>query len=653
MGNGQDTGHRAELELRLDVVWGDITKVDGDMYAVGHYQGVLPQYAEKALDDALAAGTPMPPPIAEHTRRGLINSDIAEISLFPWPGRDGRVVAVCGMGTIGTFDVDGLRRLSRRLVLKASCLANVETLCSVLIGSGEGLLTVEDSVAAFLRGVADACDAIAGTSLRRIVIAELFRDRAQIARDEAEERAKLPDIAERVRLNVAPAPTPGVGGRISREDALASAIGALARAATSRGRSAAARAARSVADGLAPDDAEREVLHAAMKALAEPDARVTVSLRAVRSESADDEVPTRIAVSRDDTGVRAAAITDTSAVPERTLHTDTALVQELIQDLTDPSAQDVPKLSRFLTRILLPRDFRELLKGDGPLVVEVDREMAAVPWEMLADLTAEASDGLISLRRKVARQLRTAYSGAPVARRRTGPIRRALVIGDPGDPELNESLPGARVEARHVAEVLEAAGVAVTALIGAPGNEEKPFEAARRLRVLQLLLEEDYDLLHYCGHGDFDPRRPDTAGWVFAGGLITARELEAADAVPPLVVANACLSGRTSSAGAGTGRAGRGRVEATLMPSIADEFFRRGVRDYVGTAQEIDDDGAIVFATAFYDQLLGQRASIGEAVLEARKAIQKAGRYGTLWATYQHYGDPVRTNAPGRPAQRR
>ena len=58
----------------------------------------------------------------------------------------------------------------------------------------------------------------------------------------------------------------------------------------------------------------------------------------------------------------------------------------------------------------------------------------------------------------------------------------------------------------------------------------------------------NYDLLHYAGHGDFDPDAPDQVGWLFERGLLTAHEIRSIDNAPGLIVANACLSGRTSEA---------------------------------------------------------------------------------------------------------
>ena len=150
-----------------------------------------------------------------------------------------------------------------------------------------------------------------------------------------------------------------------------------------------------------------------------------------------------------------------------------------------------------------------------------------------------------------------------------------------------------------------------------------------------------WDVVHYAGHGDFDPDRPDRVGWLFAGGLLTSGELGRLEEAPRLVVANACLSGLTSQVSEGGGRVEQTKSEAALLASLADEFFHLGVRNYVGTAWEVNDLGAEQFATALYDGLLaGNR--VGDAVLAARRLLwEQRDLYGALWGAYQHYGDPT------------
>jgi len=261
----------------------------------------------------------------------------------------------------------------------------------------------------------------------------------------------------------------------------------------------------------------------------------------------------------------------------------------------------------------------------------------------------EANPEPVALRVPVARQLRTSYSPPPAPHMRASGKLRALVVGDPGDPAKGEDLPGARDEALQVAEILRASGVDVTLMVGpAPERGARNgklcgIASASRLEVLGLLMAGGWDIFHYAGHGDFDEADPTRAGWVFQGGLLKSRELERVDVAPRLVVANACLSGRIWTGG-------RSRPsESLLLPSLADEFFRRGVRNYVGTAWEVNDIGAVEFARILYEKCVPDQSGneshavdLGSAVLDARVALyRQSGKYGALWAAYQHYGDPT------------
>jgi hypothetical protein len=364
-------------------------------------------------------------------------------------------------------------------------------------------------------------------------------------------------------------------------------------------------------------------------------------------------IPTRLAFVKTADAVRASVITRTATIPERSLRLDPTLIDELVARMTDPDHADVARLSLLLRRMLLPRDFEgkllfeETAGEDGadrsPVVFEVDRRLARVHWEMLA-AGVDGRDGVpVALQKQVARQLRTEYSPPPAPETNPGRARRALVIGDPGDPAKGDDLPGARKEALRVAEILAARGLEVACYVGARSDPSQPalgVPPATRIDVLDRLLEGGWDILHYAGHGDFLPDEPDRAGWVFQDGLLTSRELESMDLAPRLVVSNACLSARTSERVV-TGALAEGR-DAHLVATLADEFFRRGVRDYVGTAWEVNDEGAILFAEALYGALLDGRSSLGAALLRARRALAaRQNVFGALWAAYQHYGDPT------------
>ncbi|HEX5865188.1 MAG TPA: CHAT domain-containing protein, partial [Casimicrobiaceae bacterium] len=317
----------------------------------------------------------------------------------------------------------------------------------------------------------------------------------------------------------------------------------------------------------------------------------------------------------------------------------------------------IAKMASLLARFVVPRDFREYFARSESTVFEVDRKTARINWEMLGLLDEDSGpQGPIGLLSPVARQLRTSYSPPPSRAASPRARLRALVIGDPGDPKKGFSLPGARQEALEVYRLLKDRGLEVIAMIGAPGGDREEelaaFPPADLIEVLALLNgEEPFDLLHYAGHGDFDPDAPDErAGWVFAEQLLTSREIERVDTVPALIVANACLSGLVSDVRADSSAARAGPARGTddlLLPGLADEFFRRGVRNYVGTAWEVNDTGAIMFAKILYENLLPKNpgepggTSLGEALLKARLALKdEEATFGALWAAYQHYGDP-------------
>ena len=81
--------------IAVEIAWGDVTQIEADVYAVGHYQGVLPR-RELALD-CVVSGIPegCDPVrsrlvITRHTRRGVIRGALGDVDYFPWSGPQDR-----------------------------------------------------------------------------------------------------------------------------------------------------------------------------------------------------------------------------------------------------------------------------------------------------------------------------------------------------------------------------------------------------------------------------------------------------------------------------------------------------------------------------------------------------------------------------------
>ncbi len=646
------------------MVWGGIDAVQADVLLVGHYLGVLPQTAERKLDE-LVSGTDGRDGrkllITELTKRGAIRGDLGQILFFPTP--DGRQVALGGMGPVGTFGSAQVRILARSVAQVIGLLPTHRVLATVLIGSGKGNLKVEDALHAFLEGLAEAVS-VEQLGLDVLKVVERDLDRALEILEAAKESA--------ARLNAQRASRPAIdllphsalieekGGDISPDFGCSMMLAALA---GGNGRSSLPHMSRALRDVLSqlPQKLHKSVLERLAapnqdspgKARSLRDIAMKFRLREPNRQNDAKDIPSRLAFWRIDNDICAAAITNTTTVTERSIRNRAPLIEQASDRLHNPDPAKLEQYASALCRLVIPPELKDVLKRTDPVVIEVDRWLARVQWEALP---AGENAEFLSLTRPIARQLRTFYSPRPFQ-----PITRqglrALIIGDPGGPGL--SIEAARKEALEVADVLRNHKVDVHLMLGAPeagtgAGVEKGIPPADYFEVVSLLLKGGFDIVHYSGHATFDPLVPARTGWVFAAGVLTAHELEGIEQPPRLVVANACLSSQLSQHVAGVqtqaespGPNGRTGGDSRLVASLADEFFKQGVSDYIGAAWEVLSDPARRFAKEFYSALLSSpTVTIGVAVQRARKTLYDQKEFGAAWAAYHHYGDPTRLIAP-------
>lgn len=748
--SGSVTVERTVPRLTVKVWHGNLTQVNADVYAVGHYIGVPPQNAEAAIDEVIS-GPDRPLEdrvIRRFTQRGTLRGELGEVSFFPWALDAKKQAAIAGMGRPGRFGAVELERLAQSVALAVSVMPRVEEVATVLIGAGTGNMAITVATEAMLVGYAGG---LAGWSKpRRSPVLHLVeRDyvRAHEVLRTVERLAKDPRIAKRVQLDVASKLSETTGNAPDEFLPVAIAIGATALHAalveTSKQESVALRRSERAdpAKDLAADIAnpgssgptfmtrllevvaamkseksekgeksekehkdqkgqkdEKLHTHARLAALAltlgivdddqkgDADelrligARIANAISgAIRQHESLDPggtdrwstaTPTRISCwTHDDSTIRFSALTQSAVVAERAVATDIKILGDLASAASALRTRDVRQTAELFVRLLLPHDFQALINTRAPIVIEVDRSTAALPWELLAALDGSAgANEPIALHVPVSRQLRTTYSAPPEIDEFNAARMRALVVGDPGDPAKGETLEGAMREAKAVAVQLRESGVEVTLLLGSPGRAygERPrdfsdeeIRPATRIAVLDQLLRGGWDILHFCGHGTFVEGDPSRCGWVFSDGLLTPPLISRVPRAPRLVVANACLSGRTAGSESAASPDG-----SKLLPSLADEFFRRGVRNYIGTAWPIADDAAIDFAAEFYRALLPRQifgnaeglaeqqgtalesraaaagGTIGEAILNARRHVAEFASHRAHWAAYQHYGDP-------------
>lgn len=276
--------------------------------------------------------------------------------------------------------------------------------------------------------------------------------------------------------------------------------------------------------------------------------------------------------------------------------------------LTRRAAQSAAKgIGRTLRDVFLGKRGREVLAALQPtaLLLMVDETVIHLPWEMMLD----GDD----------RPLVLTPFGRVVTTRVMPSIGRDLASENPTIRVLAVENPTQDLVAtERVIDVIEGLG-------SATGDAE--FEVtvlsrdrATRARFVETVTGQDFDIIHFAGHGRFDAERPDDNAVVMADGVLTDEHvLKLRWARPPFVVVNSsCESGR-----AAPGQ----RVVSNDRRSngLASAFLGRGVEAYLGHYFLVDDASAAEFSETFYTTMIEDQ-NIGTAVQTARlRALQRFG----------------------------
>ncbi len=548
---------RKPLALKVEVVHGDIRDIKAPAIVVGHYRGVPPVRAVGALDQALDFW------ISKAVKRGMIGGGLGEVFLIPNAHKTlaANAVILAGMGEYGRFNREDLNLLFANVTYAVTALAWRE-FATVVVGSGEGNLSLDQAIEGMLEGVGSALRRLRGQGRLDILrVVEYDKDRAK--------------AIETV----------------------------LKKHATTR-------------DGTLTVHLVRTILRKRRHRMKPGPPNLLDTMKG-----------SRITIERDRDVFRFSAITKQAVIPVREITVQSSYAEGAAELLKESQSLDgQQKYGKLLHSYLMPEDFQGMIDMT-PLTLMVDRSTAAFPWEMAA-FERHGQILFYGPGRQLTRQFRTTLSGTPGLTASPCPNRlRALVIADPA-PEAELQLPGAREEGHAVVKTLqrmkEQQGLDITIEQRIGANECDPVE------LLALILSEEFDLIHYSGHGDFDEKNPSKSGWIFGkDSILSAREIFRARRVPRLIFANACFSGVIRS-----GQPFTLQESNRSLAGLAQAFFERGVQNYIGTGWPVDDAAAVTFAESFYTSALAG-AELGTALAEARTKILGQG---STWGAYQHYG---------------
>ena len=276
-------------------------------------------------------------------------------------------------------------------------------------------------------------------------------------------------------------------------------------------------------------------------------------------------------------------------------------------------------------------------------MVECDSRMARLHWEMMVIPNLErdlGGDGFefLGIHPTITRQLRNSFAQLPERPPRFDHTLRVLIVADTAE---KMPVPASRDEAKAIQGIFERYGeflrssgsdrrVSVVPLVGP--------EIATYKNVLEHLFgDQPYDIVHFTGHCDYVKDDPADSGWIFSKGKkITAYELTRVDRVPEFVFSNGCSTGVTPPKVS--------LVSRRAVPSFAEAFFQRGVKNFICTAWPIASNPASDFACTFYKAMLGGESGrprfMYEAMREARQSIRSTPAGARTWGAYQHYGNP-------------
>jgi hypothetical protein len=198
--------------------------------------------------------------------------------------------------------------------------------------------------------------------------------------------------------------------------------------------------------------------------------------------------------------------------------------------------------------LLVPIELEPYLTGSTEMQIALDSGTAAIPWELLDTASGGRDAGDIrpwAIRTKLLRKLRTKDFRPQVV---DADIRaHVLVIGEPKcDPNCYVRLPGARAEARAVAERLRMSGAldpeTVIDLISSDDDTSGGIEAQAIIKAL--LVEGPWRIIHIAGHGAPPQKGGDPRGVVLSDNTyLGPREMQSMRIVPELVFINCCYLG--------------------------------------------------------------------------------------------------------------
>lgn len=606
---------RRKSSLRVAVRGGDLRFLDQPVLC-GHYIGDAISGAEASLDEMLEGV------LAERERLGVYAAEIgsAAIILRPPSAEEGARGTRLGAVIVGLGKFNG--QLSARQITESVRAGVVRFLLqlrdalqvppeaevqlySLLIGwNSTASLSIAESVAAITRGVLEAnhqfSDALSlsrqrGATVTELCFIELFRHAAiSAAHAVLDLPQKLEGELKRLGASIEPASALSIGDGMMDRLSADGDLGHWSR--------------------LIVTDADRDE--------STPNVSLMGNAALPKSQDAHGDssyVPGRLKYIFLSQRARAEAV-----VQQR----QPGLIETIIRDQRRNPAYDA-KLGQTLFQLMVPLDYKAVMREQSRLLLVLDSYAANLPWELLQN----EGEPLV-LRMPLVRQLTTPTFRHTV---RTANTNSACIIVAPstygfdkrfgGNHAQLDELPAAIREGQAVCDSLRNAGWSDNDIVLSPPDREA-------LDIFSTLYERPYRVVMIAAHGIFEARGldgRDYTGIVLSDGLLlTAVEADLMEVVPEVVFISCCHLGSVNNPHSQPNK---------LAYSLSRKLIEMGVRCVVAAGWAVNDEAACTFASTFFDQLTAGE-TFGEAIFKARQTTYARHPGSNTWGAYQAYGDP-------------
>ncbi|MGB5943461.1 MAG: CHAT domain-containing protein [Leeuwenhoekiella sp.] len=552
--------------INVSVVNADL-RVGSYPVMVGHFYNDSVYSAEKALDGYLDGR------LTQRYEMGYYPGKVGESEVFFNLKTNPRGAIVCGLGESQGLTSYLLAKSVEMAVLKYAMFMRdnytlpkakkyAEGVSCILIGTGYGNLQIEDSVKGILLGVSQANRYIQeqGNGLQLIINLEFVNYYQSLASQAYWALTELKGADNRVNFNL-------IKGLKKKEGA---------------------KKRRSFVDD------NEDWWHV---------------LEVERIPDADDADAT--------VGFRYNSSGGLARIEEEKVYNGLGQLAILLERLAGDTVWD-KKLSKTLFELLIPNQFKDIIRNQNNIALKLDEAAAQFPWELFHDYETDVTPA--SVNSGLLRQLNTS-DYIPLGLR--SPSKEVLVIGDPlYDREGLPPLPAAKKEAEMVGSKLDTSKYKVTQLIRSKSTE-----------IMMALYTANFKILHFSGHGLYDPEHNAVGIAIGDRICITPAMFKQLSYVPEFVFINCCYSGVVDVADQKFSQ-----YRYKLAANIGTQLINMGVRAIIITGWAVNDAAAKVFSEVFYSKMLAGY-EFGTAVQEARKQCYQKYRDTNTWGAYQCYGN--------------